>query len=104
MRAIIQLDWQPTTSAGLHHQKVEVYGPAGLEASADLNPTDVTFQFTGTENSYYNIYVYSLNSQNQGNSASVGIWVPSYTDPNPPPESVPDAPTGLMINIVGWTS
>lgn len=103
MRARIRISWSPTSSAGLHHQRMEVYGTMGQLLTSDLGPGDTNTELLVDENQYINVYVYSLNSQNQGNSASVNMYVPSYVMPEPAPtEAIPDAPVNLSIEIIGW--
>ena len=101
MQANIQVSWTPTGSAGLVSQRVEVYSPMGQLVTATLGAGDSSYQFTAEENQYLNIYVYSLNSIGQGNSAYTGYQVPAYTT-EPPPEAIPDAPSNLSASFIGW--
>lgn len=103
MRARIRISWTPTSSAGLHHQRVEVYGMNGQLSTADIDAGTTTQELLVDENQYLNIYVYSLNSQNQGNSAGVNMYIPTYVSPDPTPvEAIPDAPSNLSVEIIGW--
>jgi len=103
MRARIRISWTPTASPGLHHQRVEVYGTNGQLLTADLDSGTTIQELLVDENQYLNIYVYSLNSQNQGNSASVNMYIPTYVAPDTTPvEAIPDAPSNLSVEIIGW--
>lgn len=103
MRARIRISWQPTVSAGLHHQHLEIYGNSGQLYNSDLGVADSVYDAVVDENQYVNVYVYSMNSQNQGNSATISLYIPSYVAPEVTPvEAIPDAPYNLSIEIIGW--
>lgn len=100
--ARVAITWWPTTSLGLVTQRVEVYNQMNQQIAIldNLPSTQSGAEVMIPENAgWCNIYVYSLNSQGQGNAASTGLMIGASGI-----EQVPDAPGGLSASIVGWVA